>query len=373
MSDNRIVVFGATGYTGRKTVATLLQRNIRPVIAGRDRNKLEQLSEMHGGLEFQVADVSAPRSVRVLLNPGDILITTVGPFLRHGQAALDAALDAGAHYIDSTGEPSFVRHLVATAHDRAKQRGLIFLPAFGYDYVPGHLAGAAALSAAGPLATRVAIGYFIAPGKKFRRSQGTNASLFAAALDPGLFWRDGRLVEDFGATRWRSFSVGKLTLDAVSIPSSEHLWLPGVYPQLTDVEAYLGWFGNGSRWMSRLSRMNAPLLRVSWISRMLKSLAPAPKSEGDGPSDEELLNSGAHVVALAYDRNGKELARADLVGLDGYNYTARMLACAAKAIADGVVSAAGALGPLQALGYQPLVKANYESGLELSVTKIRGI
>ncbi len=365
----RIVVFGATGYTGRKTVAALVQLGIHPLIAGRNRKKLEDLSSRHGDLEIQVADVSKPDSVRALIQPKDVLITTVGPFLRYGQAALDAALAVGAHYIDSTGEPSFVSHLVSTAHEQARRRGLVFLTAFGYDYVPGHLAAAAALEAAGPQATRVDIGYFSAAGKQFRKSQGTDASFLGAALDTGLFWRGGQLVKDFGATQWRSFQVGQMTLDAISIPSSEHLWLPAAYPQLTEVGAYLGWFGKRSRWMSRMIRLNAPFLHNAAISRMIKALVPVPRSDGEGPSDQELANSGSNIIGLAYDRGGNELARADLAGVDGYTYTARMLAWGAKAISDGRIRGAGALGPLDALGYPALVEANRECGLELTVSK----
>jgi hypothetical protein len=69
---------------------------------------------------------------------------------------------------------------------------------------------------------------------------------------------------------------------------------------------------------------------------------------------------------------GKELARADLVGVDGYNYTGRMLAWGAKAIADGLVRTTGTRGPLDALGYAKLIEANRECGLELTVTKSGG-
>ncbi len=368
----RIVVFGATGYTGRKVVAELLQLGLRPRIAGRNPDKLKTLAAQHGGLDTQTADVSNPASVRALLAPGDVLITTVGPFQRWGQTALDAALAVGAHYIDSTGEPAFVRHVVETAHLPARQRGLVLLSAFGYDYVPGHLASAAALELAGTAATRVDIGYFTAPGKPFRKSQGTDASFMGAALDPGLFWRGGRLTEDFGAMRWRSFAIGSLQVDAISMPSSEHLWLPDAYPHLTDINAYLGWFGWRSRWMSWSIRLSAPLLRIGAVSRAIKAVMPTPQSDGDGPTAAELLDSGSHIIGLAHDRHGQLLTRADLVGVDGYTYTAKMLAFGARAVAEGRITQAGALGPLGALGYPGLIQANRECGLDLTVSRCNG-
>src|SRR3954462_10071050 len=83
----------------------LVAKGARPVLAGRNMTALKTLAEELGGLETARADVEEPRSVRALVERDDVLVTTVGPFLRYGQAALEAAVDAGAHYIDCTGEP----------------------------------------------------------------------------------------------------------------------------------------------------------------------------------------------------------------------------------------------------------------------------
>src|SRR5439155_2574537 len=66
----------------------------------------------------------------------------------------------GAHYFDSSGEGSFVRR-VFELDSVATARGATVVPAFGYDYVPGNLAGALALTRAGERARRIEIGYFL--------------------------------------------------------------------------------------------------------------------------------------------------------------------------------------------------------------------
>jgi short subunit dehydrogenase-like uncharacterized protein len=63
----RIVLFGATGYTGRLTAAALVERGARPVLAGRSIEPLRELGDTLGGLEVGVADVSKPESVRDLV------------------------------------------------------------------------------------------------------------------------------------------------------------------------------------------------------------------------------------------------------------------------------------------------------------------
>src|SRR4051812_40255885 len=104
-TDRRIVLFGATGYTGRLTAESLLRAGARPVLAGRNRGRLQELAEKLSGsgqpVEVAVGDVTEPTSVAALLAPGDVLISTVGPFLELGEPAVQAALQAKASYLDS--------------------------------------------------------------------------------------------------------------------------------------------------------------------------------------------------------------------------------------------------------------------------------
>ena len=74
----RIVLFGATGYTGRLAAESMVERGLRPVLAARGRDALEQMAAGLGGLDTAVADVSEPPSVRALVERGDVLVTTVG-------------------------------------------------------------------------------------------------------------------------------------------------------------------------------------------------------------------------------------------------------------------------------------------------------
>jgi len=157
--SSRIVLFGASGYTGDLTAREMVARGMAPVLAGRRREPLEALATELGGLEIKLADVENPASVHALVEKGDVLVSTVGPFMRFGQPALDAALSAGAHYLDSTGEGPFIRRVFEQAGPRAHAEGTVLLTAMGYDYVPGNLAGAIALREAGAAAHRVEIGY----------------------------------------------------------------------------------------------------------------------------------------------------------------------------------------------------------------------
>ncbi len=250
----RIVLFGATGYTGRLTAAALVKRGARPLLAARNSQRLSQMAAELGGLDTAVADVSRPDSVRELLSDGDVMLSTVGPFVRWGAPAVEAAIGAGAVYIDSTGEPPFIRDVFERYDAAARSSGSALLTAFGYDFVPGNLAAALVLERAGESAVRVAVGYFIT-GRPERGaiSGGTMASLAGVMLAPSFAFRGGQIVTERGAKRVRTFDARGKRLKGVSMGSSEHFALPRIHSSLREVDAYLGWFGPASRAMQAVS------------------------------------------------------------------------------------------------------------------------
>ena len=244
----RIILFGATGFTGELTARAMVARGLAPVLAARSRARVEALAEQLGGLEARVADVAAPASLDALLHEGDVLVTTVGPFMRWGSPALDAAIRRRAHYLDSTGEGPFIRDVFEKATRRAEPVGVALLPAMGYDFVPGNLAGALALQRAGERARRVEIGYcWQGAGGAGGMSGGTRASAAGVLFDTSFAWKDGRIRSERGAKTVRSFDVDGRQVEGISIGGTEHFTLPRLDPQLQEVGVYLGWFGPMTR------------------------------------------------------------------------------------------------------------------------------
>ncbi|HET6506710.1 MAG TPA: hypothetical protein VFG42_07965 [Baekduia sp.] len=360
----RIVLFGATGYTGALTARALAGIGERPVLAARDGARVRRLAEELGGLEWAVADVGRPESVRALVGAGDVLISTVGPFWRWGAPAVEAAIGAGAAaYLDSTGETPFIRRVFEDHGPRAEAAGVALLTAMGYDWVPGNLAAGLALRDAGPGASRVAVGYF------FRgpvgMSGGTRASAAGTMLEGSYTFRDGRLVDERGGARVRTFLVGDRVRKALSAGSTEHFALPQAYPGLREVDVYLGWFGGASDTLSRVSAATALATRVPGVRSALNALVGrVVKGSTGGPSEAERAETGSEVVAEATDASGRTLARARVSGVNAYDFTAGMLAWAAHAAANGRLHGVGALGPIAAFGLDALEEGARSAGIE---------
>src|SRR5256714_12960257 len=244
----RIVLFGATGYTGRLTADALARRGIKPVLAARSAETLDGLaSELGGGYETAVADVSRPETVRALVERGNVLLSTVGPFVRFGEPAVRAAIGAGAHYLGSAGEGPFIRRVFEEFGPQAESAGVVLLTAMGYDWVPGNLAGGLALQDAGEAATRLDVGYFILGDPRGGMSGGTRASAAGILFEPTYAFRGGRVVTERGGARVRAFDVNGRSLQGLTVGSTEAFSLPRVHSALRDVDTYLGWFGPATR------------------------------------------------------------------------------------------------------------------------------
>jgi short subunit dehydrogenase-like uncharacterized protein len=358
----RIVLFGATGHTGRLCVERLVAQGERPVLAGRSADRLAELADRLG-LEWRVADVGRPASVFALVERDDVLVTTVGPFARWGLPAVRAAVAAPAVYLDSTGEPGFIRRVMEEFGPPAARGGATLLTAMGYDYVPGALAGALALEQAGADGVRVDVGYFTLGGSPGMVSRGTAASAIGAVLEPMFAFRGGELHTVRAGERRRSFRVAGRRREGISIGGAEHLTLPPAYSRLDEVNVFLGVADGTALGLQAMGAAAASVLRlpgVRWAlqigGRQLAAMLPAPAP--GTPADAR-----SRIVAVASDGAGRALSEVHLGGVDGYAFTAGFLAWAARRAAHAGIDGVGALGPLEAFGLEALERGCAEAGI----------
>jgi short subunit dehydrogenase-like uncharacterized protein len=134
ISGERILVYGAYGYTGRLIISELKKRNINPVIAGRDEVKLRQLAK-ETELAFEVLEISDTNGfIRVLKNM-NLLIHCAGPFIDTAEPVAEMCIGTGCHYIDITGEYAVFEQLQAL-NEAACSANVMLLPGAGFDVVP---------------------------------------------------------------------------------------------------------------------------------------------------------------------------------------------------------------------------------------------
>src|SRR3954463_10686825 len=311
---SRIVVFGATGYTGGLIAERLTAAGERPVLAGRSEQALSALAERLGGVEWVRADAMRQNTVFDLVGAGDVLISTVGPFAKWGLPAVRAAVAAGCVYLDSTGEPEHIRRVFEEFSGPASRSGAALLPAMGYDFVPGALAGGLALEAAGEDAVRVDVGYYALGGGPGSLSSGTRESLVGITLGEGFAFRGGSVRPARIAERVRSFMVAGRRREAVSIGGAEHYGLPAAFPGLREVNVYLGWFGPLARPFQAGSFVGSFVKRVPLATASMRFVGERVASVLPGPSPGATSDGSIWVVAEALSAAGEVLSSVSLAG-----------------------------------------------------------
>ena len=365
MSTARIVLYGATGYTGGLVLEALAGSGIPLVLAGRSPSRLRPLAERHDA-EVVVADASAPDGTMAeTLEAGNVLVSTVGPFSVLGAPVVEAAVRAGAHYVDSTGEGPFIRRVFEEWGPRAAGRSLL-LTAFGYDYVPGNLAAGLALRDAGPDAVAVDVGYFNtgATDPRTALSSGTAATMALMVTQPRHAYRDGQMVDPGVIPQKHTFHSDGKAWQALEISGTEAYDVPTTFPGVRDVGTYLGWFGPATDAARAFYGAAAGTSRLPLLGRGADRLSRRlARRTGVGPDAEHRKGSGSLVLAEARDADGEVLATARLEGPNGYTITGELIAWAARQLATDPPLATGAQGPLGAFGLDALEAAAAERGL----------
>lgn len=154
MSDNYpVVVYGASGYTGRLVVEFLREYKIPFVAAGRNKERLEESLKYVPGIEncdYQIQEVEhTVEGLTALMKGKKVICNTVGPFDRFGETVIEAALAAGCHYLDTTGEQAWMLEMQEKFHEKYKAAGLVCSPATAYMFTVSDIAARVCLETPG--------------------------------------------------------------------------------------------------------------------------------------------------------------------------------------------------------------------------------
>lgn len=144
--DLDIVLFGATGFTGRLVAQRLAQRApeaTRIALAGRSPHRLEGVRDAIGPRAADwpiiLADSTDPDSLRRMAQSTRVVATTVGPYLAHGLTLVEACATGGTHYLDLAGEVLFMRASIDAFDTTARATGARIVHACGFDSIPSDL------------------------------------------------------------------------------------------------------------------------------------------------------------------------------------------------------------------------------------------
>jgi len=192
-----VVVYGANGYTGKLIAESLHRRGIPFTAAGRNAERLEKALETAAAragadrIDAQVAVVEHTQEALAKLFAGArVAINVTGPFAQIGAPVVAAALEAGCHYLDTTGEQDFMLAMKAAYGQRYADHGLLLSPACSYMWTMGGLAAEVCLESAD--IDSLEICYVAERGVP---SVASTRSFMRMLASPHFFLRDGQMTE----------------------------------------------------------------------------------------------------------------------------------------------------------------------------------
>src|SRR5215470_5298703 len=145
MSEKKpVIVYGASGYTGRLVCEYLREYNIPFIAAGRSAEKLDAAMKANvPGVEtasFEVVEVAhSVKALTELFTGASVVLNTVGPFAKFGPEVVEARLAAGCHYTDTTGEQDWLITLDQEWGAKFAQKNLLLSPGLAHMYTTGEI------------------------------------------------------------------------------------------------------------------------------------------------------------------------------------------------------------------------------------------
>ncbi|WP_370939758.1 trans-acting enoyl reductase family protein [Amycolatopsis sp. cg13] len=325
MTDSqRVLVYGASGHTGKFVVAELLRRGLQPIVAGRS---LAQVTD----LDRRAASIDDGPGLRALLTDVAVVINCAGPFLDTALPLATAAVETGTHYLDVTAEQPAVQQLYRELDAPARAAGTVVIPAMAFY---GGLADLLLTAVLGPETSaaevEIAIGL-----DRWWPTEGTRIT-GARNTAPRLVIRDGALapLSDPAATGTWDFPEPIGAQSTVELPFSE----------VVTIDRHLE-VGTLRSWLN-----TAPL------DDLRDPDTPAPQAH-----DEHGRSAQRFAVEVTV---GPEIRRGTATGRDIYATTAPILAEATVRLLDGRYHGSGALAPGEAFAAADFLRAIPDADFE---------
>lgn len=296
----KLMIYGATGYTGRMAAAHASAAGTPLILAGRNEAALVALAASLGA-EYRVFALEHSTVIDRSLSDVDVLLNCAGPFAKTADMLMRAAIRNVVHYLDVAAELDSYR-LAEVLDLEAKAAGVMLLPGSGGSVAMlGCLAGHAVARTKNPSSIRVAM--HVSGGL----SRGSAVSAVGSVTAETLARAEGKLVtRSAGAIRKLDFGKGAVDCFQVTLPDLITIWQSTNVP---DIETFVHVTGDGFP---------------------QGDLSALP----DGPSEQERLANRYQAVVEITDSDG-EVVRSVLDTVNGYTFTAKAAAEAGRRVLAG--------------------------------------
>ncbi|MDL9935950.1 saccharopine dehydrogenase NADP-binding domain-containing protein [Gordonia sp. ABSL1-1] len=234
MTANRtfdVAVVGATGYTGRQIARELVAAGSRVLCVGRNRQNLDRTVAELGSVASATVDLDNTDAVRDICAEAVTVVNAAGSFIETGIPVARAAIAAGTHYVDISGEQQSIDRLYGSLHDAAVAAGVALVPSAAFYSTLADWTATVLADHNGPEdgvnpafdVDSIDIAYHI---ENWTPSGAAYANFLRGIENPIIQWRDGQTTARRPHTRPVDFGPEVGTRTAVTYPAPEVFTIP---------------------------------------------------------------------------------------------------------------------------------------------------
>ncbi len=291
----KVLLYGATGYVGEAMARACVRRGMTPILAGRNAESLEAL-----GRELQLAHcvctLDDAEAMDAALAGVQVVLHCAGPFLRTSRPMVDACLRMGVHYLDLTGEfPVF--EAIAARDANAKARGVMLMPAVGFDVVPTDCL-AVYLKQRLPSATHLTLAFqSVGPSGLPPGTQRTVIELFRFGDRVRV---NGRFVRATSAMKMRRVDFGTGPVAVTQLTWGD-VFTAYYSTGIPNIEVY-SVLPSVARQSMAVMQLLRPVLALGWVRALLQ------RGVKPGPSPSRRAQTVTHVWGEVADGAGNAVS-----------------------------------------------------------------
>jgi short subunit dehydrogenase-like uncharacterized protein len=363
MSAKRpVVVYGASGFSGRLVAEYLREYNVPFIAAGRNRSKIEEVMKRVPGIETancEFAEVgNSVEDLAKLFSGAQVVCNTVGPFIYSGPLVIEACLKSGCHYLDISGEQAWIRQVAETWGPRFADRSLLCAPATAFMSAPSDAAARMCLERAAIDTLEILTMFRGTP------TFGSTQTIFAVLQTEAHFLEQNQYKRWPPATALEVVTPGQIqTQLALAWGGFPHpVWFKD-HPQVANVKSFGG----------LLDRQIMESV-VATEKLYAEQIAPLPQQErerrlaemasavqGGTPPRENLREN--RTIDVVAGRGSTDFVQCVLFGTCCYKQTGLIQAFAAQNLVRGSLRKVGFASAAEAFGPRELLGVLAEHGL----------
>jgi len=363
MSAKRpVVVYGASGFSGRLVAEYLREYNVPFIAAGRNRSKIEEVMKVVPGIETancELAEVgNSVEDLAKLFSGARVVCNTVGPFIYSGPLVIEACLKSGCHYLDISGEQAWIRQVAETWGPRFAERSLLCAPATAFMSAPSDAAARMCLERAALDTLEILTMFRGTP------TFGSTQTIFAVLQTEAHFLEQNQYKRWPPATALEVVTPGQIqTQLALAWGGFPHpVWFKE-HPQVANVKSFGGLLDRQIMESvvatEKLYAEQIAPLAPQERERRLAEMANAVQS-GTPPRENARENRTIDVVA---GRGTTDFVQCVLFGTCCYKQTGLIQAFAAQNLVRGCLRKVGFASAAEAFGPRELLGVLAEHGL----------